>query len=85
MIRYLFLIVFLLISIKSAEAEIAKQIIINGNKRVSNETIIIYGEIKKNKNYSDIDLNNVLKNLYPKQYLFSQLHGLKQEDAYQKI
>tara|TARA_A100001011_G_scaffold396539_1_gene494662 strand:- start:7227 stop:9458 length:2232 start_codon:yes stop_codon:yes gene_type:complete len=45
-------------------AEIIKQVQINGNKRVSDETVMIYGEIKKNKNYTEKDINTVLKNLY---------------------
>ena len=46
------------------KAEIINNIKIEGNKRVSKETIKIYGDIKLNKNYSEIDLNNVLNNLY---------------------
>ena len=45
-------------------AEIIKNVIINGNKRISEETIKIYGKIETNKNYSDSDLDEVLKNLY---------------------
>ena len=36
----------------------------NGNERISNETIKVYGEIEINKNYSDTDLNEVIKKLY---------------------
>ena len=46
------------------QAEVVKDIQIKGNKRVSNETIKIYGDIKLNKDYSEIDLNNILNNLY---------------------
>ena len=48
-----------------AKAEILKQIEINGNKRVSDETIKVYGEI--NSLGSDVtksDINKILKNLY---------------------
>ena len=45
-------------------AEIVKNLTINGNQRVSNETIKIYGNIEINKNYNENELNEVLKNLY---------------------
>ena len=48
----------------SLGAEIIKDLKINGNKRVSNETVKIYGEIEIGKNYSESDLDKVLKNLY---------------------
>ena len=47
-----------------ANSEIVKEINITGNKRVSNETIKLYGDIKINQDYSDKDLNRILKNLY---------------------
>ena len=37
---------------------------IDGNNKISNETIKIYGNIQLDKNYSDIDLNRILNNLY---------------------
>ena len=48
----------------TAKAEIVKQITIEGNKRISDETVKIYGEIENNKNYTDEDIDIVLKNLY---------------------
>ncbi len=50
--------------ISSSYAEIVKKIEIIGNKRVSNETVKIYGDIELNKDYSEKDLDQVLKNLY---------------------
>ena len=47
-----------------AQAEIVKEVKIQGNKRVSDETIKIYGDIITNKNYSEQDLNKILNNLY---------------------
>ena len=46
------------------QAEIIKKIIINGNSRVSDETIKIYGEIEINKDIQERDLDKILKNLY---------------------
>ena len=34
---------------------------ISGNNRVSNETIKIYGDIKENKDYSEADIDKILK------------------------
>ena len=56
--------IFFLFFYSSLQAEIIKEIVIKGNKRVSEETIKIYGGIEINKDYSDKDLNNVLKDLY---------------------
>ena len=44
-------IIFFFFFFSFLKAEIVKKIIINGNKRVSDETIKIYGEIEINKDY----------------------------------
>ena len=54
---------FILIT-HNLSAEIIKNINIKGNKRVSNETITLYGEIELNKDYSEKDIDKILKNLY---------------------
>ena len=56
--------VFLAFASSSANAEMLKKLEIIGNSRISNETIKVYGEIEINKNYSDDDLNTVIKRLY---------------------
>ena len=61
---FLINIIFLIFTAINANAEILKQVEINGNERISNETIKVYGEIEINKNYSDADLNEVIKKLY---------------------
>ena len=50
--------------ISYSKAEIVKKIEINGNERVSDATIKIYGDIQLNKDYSEKDLNKILNNLY---------------------
>ena len=45
-------------------AEVVKKITISGNNRIADETIKIYGNIELNKEYSDKDLDNILKDLY---------------------
>ena len=53
------------------KAENIKNILINGNKRVSDETIKIYGEVNKFKKYSDKNANIILKNLYETEFFES--------------
>ncbi len=50
--------------ITSVNSEIVKKIEISGNKRVSDETIKIYGEIKINQDYGPKEINEILNNLY---------------------
>ena len=54
---------FLLLSIfnKSYGSE---EIVINGNNRLSDETIIVYGNIDQFSSYDEKSLNQILKNLY---------------------
>ena len=64
-IKFLFLFLFLLsISFTNTLAEIIKKIKIEGNDRVSDDTIKLFSEVKLNDDLSTNDLNNVLKKLY---------------------
>ena len=64
MIKKLYITIFLfLFFMLNVSAEIVKKIEVNGNKRVSAETIKIYGKIKLNENYAEKDINEVLQNL----------------------
>ena len=45
-------------------AEIIQKIEVEGNSRISEETIKVYGEITVGKDYSSFDVNEILKNLY---------------------
>ena len=47
-----------------ANSEIVKNINIQGNQRISDETIKVYGEIELNKELDEEKINNILKNLY---------------------
>ncbi len=58
---FLFLI-FLVFS--SLKAEIINEVKIEGNKRVSDETVKVYGEIELNKDFTEQEINKVLNNLY---------------------
>jgi outer membrane protein insertion porin family len=45
-------------------SEIIRDVIVEGNNRISKQTIITYGNIKLNTNYDNEKINDVLKNLY---------------------
>ena len=53
-----------MISSFNLNADILKKIEVNGNKRISQETIIVYGDIEKNRNYNQTDIDNVIKKLF---------------------
>tara|TARA_B100000886_G_scaffold330273_1_gene280552 strand:+ start:201 stop:2435 length:2235 start_codon:yes stop_codon:yes gene_type:complete len=57
-------VLFLLLSTFSLNAEIARNLKVIGNERVSDETIKVYGDIELGKNYKESDLNKILQNLY---------------------
>ena len=63
MIRILLITCFLAIS-SLTKAEVINNLVINGNKRVSDETIKIYGEIELNKDIEESDINKIINNLY---------------------
>ncbi len=58
------IIVLLMVLTISATAEIVKEINISGNKRISNESIVSLGQININEDYSNEQLNLILKKLY---------------------
>ena len=62
-IKLLFYIFFVLYS-NNTFAEVLKKLEINGNERISNETIKVYGEIELNKDYQNEDVNDIIKRLY---------------------
>jgi len=45
-------------------AEIIKDIVVNGNKRLSKESIIVFGNLEVNKDYNQKKLNLIFKDLY---------------------
>tara|TARA_B100001093_G_scaffold518567_1_gene603893 strand:+ start:1650 stop:3881 length:2232 start_codon:yes stop_codon:yes gene_type:complete len=64
MLKIIIISLIYIFSFSNLSAEIVNKIEIVGNKRVSAETVKIYGDLKINKNYSDKDLNLILENLY---------------------
>ena len=63
MIRIVFT-VLMIFFLNNLHAEVVKEITINGNVRVSSETVKVYGDIDINKDYSKNDLDEILKKLY---------------------
>ena len=61
MIKKITYLIFFLFIFSIAKAEIIKEIIIEGNNRISDETIRVYGEIELNKNFTENEINKVLK------------------------
>ena len=70
LIKIIFIYCFFLISLS---AEIIKKFEISGNKRISDDTIIIFSEINLNENVSKQKLDRVIKNLY-KTNFFSDIN-----------
>ncbi len=62
--KYILLLILSFFSFSLLNAEMINKIEINGNSRISKETIKIYGNITSGKNYTESDLNKILKNLY---------------------
>ena len=65
MLKKILFLIFIFISIISKSyAEIIQNVDIKGNKRITNETIILFGNIKVGEIYEDRRLNQIIKNLY---------------------
>ena len=65
--KFLILNIFLLFSLL-ANAEEVKNILVEGNQRVSKQTIQLYGGIDIGKDYTSQDLDRILKNLYETEF-----------------
>ena len=63
-LKYILLVLFLSFSSKFINAEVINNVIISGNKRISDETIKIYGQINDYKKYSEKNANEILKSLF---------------------
>src|SRR5210317_790363 len=65
MAKFLFKIIIIYCSIITFSlSEIIRDVVVEGNNRISKQTIITYGNIKLNTNYDNEKINDVLKNLY---------------------
>ena len=64
MYRFLAILLLSFYLLTSLKAETVKDIKVEGNNKISIETIKIYGKIQLDKDYSEIDLDRILNNLY---------------------
>ena len=55
---------FLLFLTNVSHSEVIKKIDVQGNKRLSLESIVVFASIEINQNLNENDLNQILKNLY---------------------
>ena len=63
---------FLLFFSSNSFSELVKNVEINGNERISNETILIFGDITLGKDYEKSDVNALIKKLYESDF-FSEI------------
>ena len=61
--KFLLSLCFILFN-SSLKADVVNKILINNNERISDETIITYGQIEIGKDYNNKEINKILKNLY---------------------
>ena len=66
--KFIIILILSFFSITSLLAEIANNIKIQGNKRISSETIKVYGNIELGKNYNEVEINKILNNLYATEF-----------------
>ena len=63
MYKYFLIISFFFLFFLSTKAEVVNEIKIKGNKRISEETIKLYGNIETKKDYTERDIDLILKDL----------------------
>ena len=56
--------IFLFLFFSNAFAEVIKKVDVSGNKRISNDTVLVLSDISIGQNFETTDLNNSLKKLY---------------------
>ena len=64
MMKFFINIFFIVIFSFQANSEIINKIEIEGNNRISNSNIILFGKINLKEDYDDNQINKILKNLY---------------------
>ncbi len=64
MLKIITLITLFIFNLTILKADVVNDLVISGNKRVSDETIKIYGEIDISKDITENELDKILKNLY---------------------
>ena len=67
---------FFVLFTKIIYAEVVNKVEVVGNKRISIETIVIFGDIAIGKDYEASDINSLIKKLYETSY-FEDISFLK--------
>ena len=62
--KLFFIFAFIILFTTNINSEIIKNIEVSGNVRISDETIILFSEIKKNQDLKNENLNLIIKKLY---------------------
>ncbi len=62
--KHILLTIILFIYTSILSAEVIKKIEIQGNERISDETIKVYGDVSLNQNADNFKINEIIKNLY---------------------
>ena len=63
MIKYLIFLFIFFIKFTFVNAEVIKSISVNGNDRITDETVIIFSKVNIGDDLIFDDLNNIIKNL----------------------
>ena len=75
--NFLLTLFFLFITISPSLGEIVKKIEINGNERISKETILLFSNVNINDDLKSNDINIILKRLYETNFFHNVSVNLK--------
>ena len=62
--KFILLVILFILTINISQAEIIKEIKVNGNQRIAESTIILFSKAKINESVDEDDINFFLKSLY---------------------
>ena len=74
--KFTFILILFCLKINLVSSEVITKIEIVGNERISNETIIMFSDIKTGDDLKNSDLNIILKNLYDSNFFNNVSVGL---------
>ncbi len=69
---FIFILLFFVLLNGNSNSEIVKKVEIKGNKRISLETIMVFGDVSVGKDYNITDVNSLIKKLYSTSF-FSEI------------
>ena len=83
--KFLLISIFLSFLVNFSHAEKINNIVVDGNKRLSKESIIVFGNIIINNDYNDQNLNIILKDLYSTNFFKDITLSIKNSVLYIKV